>query len=61
VLTRLDPILAAPISLTREQFAQVVAFVRRGLLDPRAEPENLRRLVPPHVPSGRPTLLFEFP
>lgn len=60
VLARLDPFLAAPISLTREQFAQVVAFVRQGLLDPRAKPENLKRLVPRHVPSGRPTLIFQF-
>jgi cytochrome c peroxidase len=61
VLARVDPILATPITLTDEEFAQLVAFVRNGLLDPRAKPENLRRLVPRAVPSGRPVLTFEFP
>ena len=60
VLARIDPSLAAPISLTNEQTEQLVAFVRNGLLDPRAKPERLRRLVPPSVPSGRPVLIFEF-
>ena len=60
VLARVDPILATPTNLTTEQFRQLVAFVRYGLLDPRARPENLRKLVPKSVPSGRPTLTFEF-
>jgi cytochrome c peroxidase len=61
VLARIDPILAVPINLTEDEFDQLVAFVRHGLLDPRAKPENLRRLVPRSVPSGRPVLIFEFP
>ena len=61
VLLRVDPILATPIILTSEQFDQLIAFVRNGLLDPRAKPDNLRRLVPRAVPSGRPVLTFEFP
>jgi cytochrome c peroxidase len=61
VLERVDPILASPIMLTDEQFGQLIAFVRDGLLDPRARPEHLRRLVPRSVPSGRPLLIFEFP
>jgi cytochrome c peroxidase len=60
VLARVDPILATPINLTSDQFRQLVAFVRYGLLDPRARPENLRKLVPKSVPSGRPTPTFEF-
>ena len=60
VLARVDPILATRINLTTDQFRQLVAFVRYGLLDPRARPENLRKLVPRSVPSGRPTLTFEF-
>jgi cytochrome c peroxidase len=60
VLARIDPILAAPISLTNEQIEQLVAFVRNGLLDPRAKPEHLRRLIPRSVPSGRRALIFEF-
>ena len=31
-----------------------------GLLDPRIVPERLKPLVPQGVPSGRPTLHFEF-
>lgn len=61
VLARVDPILAAPITLTNAQIEQLVAFVRYGLLDPRAEPERLRRLIPRSVPSGRPVLIFENP
>jgi cytochrome c peroxidase len=61
VLARLDPLLATPITLTDAEIDDLVAFVRDGLLDPRAKPENLRKLVPDRVPSGRPTLTFEFP
>ncbi|HEX8113512.1 MAG TPA: cytochrome c peroxidase [Kofleriaceae bacterium] len=61
VLARLDPLLATPILLTDEEFAQLVDFVRDGLLDPRAQPEHLKVLIPQALPSGRPTLQFEFP
>jgi cytochrome c peroxidase len=61
VLERLDPLLATPIPLTEEEIEQLVAFVENGLLDPRARPENLKRLVPRSVPSGRPVHSFEFP
>jgi cytochrome c peroxidase len=61
VLDRLDPALSTPLVLTESQFEQLLAFVRDGLLDPRATPERLRRLVPRTVPSGRPVLVFEFP
>ena len=61
VLARIDPLLATPIAVTSEQIDQLVAFLRYGLLDPRATPERLRRLVPRSVPSGRPVLTFEFP
>ncbi|MFN8497654.1 MAG: cytochrome c peroxidase [Anaerolineae bacterium] len=61
VLARVDPLLAAPIDLTPDEFRQLVAFVRNGLLDARATPQQLRRLVPASVPSGRPMLTFETP
>ncbi len=61
VLALLDPLLATPIELTEDEFSQLVAFVERGLLDPRARPGHLRKLVPLNVPSGRPVLVFEFP
>jgi cytochrome c peroxidase len=61
VLDRLDPLLQEPIVLSEEEFRQLVGFVRVGLLDPRASPERLRRLVPNKLPSGRTPLIFEFP
>jgi cytochrome c peroxidase len=61
VLARVDAILATPIQLNEQETRQLVAFVRNGLLDPRARPENLRKLSPASVPSGRPVLTFQFP
>lgn len=61
VLARLDPILAEPVALSERELHELVAFVRDGLLDPRARPERLRRLVPRTLPSGREPLVFEFP
>ena len=59
VLERLDPLLLRPPHLTREEFESLVAFVRTGLLDGRAEPRNLCSLVPTTLPSGMPALRFE--
>ena len=60
VLTRLDPLLRSPIRLTETQFDDLVAFVRNGLLDPKAAPANLRAMVPSTLPSGNLTHRFEF-
>jgi cytochrome c peroxidase len=59
VLTRVDPILAAPIELTDDEFRQLVDFVRNGLLDRRATPEVLKKQIPKSVPSGFPVLKFQ--
>jgi cytochrome c peroxidase len=59
VLERIDPILATPIDLTDAEFRQLIDFVRHGLLDQRARPDNLRKLIPRSVPSGFPVLRFE--
>ena len=59
VLARIDPILASPIDLTEVQFRDLVDFVRHGLLDGRATPAHLRRLIPRSVPSGFPVLDFQ--
>jgi cytochrome c peroxidase len=59
VLDRLDPLLVRPINLTNDEFRQLLDFVRTGLLDPRAKPENLRKLIPSHVPSGKPVQKFQ--
>jgi cytochrome c peroxidase len=59
VLARLDPLVTAPINLSNGEFRQLVDFVRNGLLDPNARPENLRKLIPRRVPSGRPIQIFQ--
>ncbi len=51
--------MATPINLSNDEFRQLVDFVRNGLLDPKAGPENLRKLIPQPVPSGRPIQLFQ--
>ena len=61
LLAALDPRLAKPIDLTPAEVDDLVAFVRDGLLDPRATPARLRRLVPDSLPSGNAPLRFEFP
>ena len=58
VLAKLDPMLQSPIDLTEGEFNQLVAFVRDALLDERAKPDNLCKLVPAAVPSGLPVLQF---
>jgi cytochrome c peroxidase len=60
ILSRLDPLLRTPQNTTEQQLEALAAFVGNGLLDPRAKPDNLRRLVPQELPSGRPPLTFEF-
>jgi cytochrome c peroxidase len=59
VLERLDERLVEGITLSPREFADLVGFVRFGLLDRRALPHNLRRLIPQRLPSGRPPLVFE--
>src|SRR5262249_8558769 len=59
VLERVDPILRTPIHLEDDEFRELVDFVRNGLLDPRAEQQSLRKLIPKSVPSGFPVLTFQ--
>jgi len=59
VLERVDPLLANPIHLSDEEFIQLLDFVRNGLLDQRAKPEQLRKLIPRAVPSGFSVLRFQ--
>ena len=61
ILLRLDPKLRTPRHLSDEEVQELVAFVQDGLLDPRADPEHLKGLVPSSLPSGRKPLTFEFP
>jgi cytochrome c peroxidase len=59
VLARLDPLMQTPVILTKDEFNQLIDFLRNGLLDDGARPEKLRRLIPTHVPSGRPIQYFQ--
>jgi cytochrome c peroxidase len=59
VLARIDPLLLNPPKLTPEEFNNLVAFVRTGLLDSRAERQHLCSLIPPSLPSGMLPLRFE--
>lgn len=61
LLARLDPILATPIELTEEEQRQLTVFVRHGLLDDRAKPENLLLEKPDSVPSNRKAFYYEYP
>jgi cytochrome c peroxidase len=58
VLERLDPTLRTPVVLTDDEFRALVEFLRDGLLDPGADAQRLRRLIPAKLPSGRPGLRF---
>jgi cytochrome c peroxidase len=58
ILARLDAALRQPVALDDGEFADLVEFVRNGLLDPAARPERLRRLIPERLPSGQPPLVF---
>jgi cytochrome c peroxidase len=55
----LDRGVRPPTPLSPEEFNDLVAFVRDGLLDARVNAGNLCHLVPSTVPSGRPVLQFE--
>lgn len=59
VLATLDPRLSTPMHLSDGEFRDLVTFVRDGLLDPKARPDNLCGLIPNAVPSGRALLTFE--
>jgi hypothetical protein len=61
MLTRVDPILATPITLTTDELKQLTQFVRDGLLDDRAKADNLVRQKPAMVPSGLKVTYFEYP
>ncbi len=61
VIERLSPLLTEPTRLSSQELLDLIDFVRDGLLDPRATPENLLERVPAELPSGLPGLVFESP
>jgi cytochrome c peroxidase len=60
LLGAVDPLLQQPIELSPGELDDLVAFVAQALLDARARPESLRRLVPKTLPSGAQPLSFQF-
>ncbi|MCX6856233.1 MAG: hypothetical protein NTV80_15165 [Verrucomicrobia bacterium] len=58
VLANLDPLLKTPVTLTTTEFNDLLSFVRDALLDDRARPEHLNRLIPAQVPSYLPLQRF---
>ena len=59
VIERLDPLLAKKVSLSAEEFHDLVQFLRTGLLDRRARAGKLCGLIPGSVPSGMTVSEFE--
>lgn len=59
VIERLDSRLRTPITLSAGEFAQLVEFVKTGLLDPRSLPVELRKLIPATLPSGKTPHTFQ--
>jgi cytochrome c peroxidase len=59
VLERIDPALSQPVSLSEAEFGSLLAFLRDGLTDERARPENLVHAIPTSVPSGLSLHVFE--
>jgi cytochrome c peroxidase len=59
VLARIDPALATPVTLSNDEFRQLIAFLRTGLLDKKANEHALRKLIPARVPSGRRVPVFQ--
>jgi cytochrome c peroxidase len=59
VLDRIDARLASPTFLRSNEFADLVTFVKTGLLDSRALPSQLCDLIPASLPSGMTPLRFE--
>ena len=58
VLATLDPLMQ-PIELKAQEFDDLAAFVRGGLLDPLARPAAMCSVIPQSVPSGRALLTFQ--
>ena len=59
VLARIDSHLSTPPQLTPDEVQYLISFVRDGLLDSRAQKQNLCKLPPASVPSGLTVMQFE--
>lgn len=61
VISQLSPRLAKPLAITEAELSDLVSFLADGLLDSRAKPENLMKLIPASVPSGVKLQQFQKP
>jgi cytochrome c peroxidase len=59
VLARIDLALATPVTLSTDEFRQLITFLRTALLDPKANEHELRKLIPAQVPSRRRLHVFQ--
>jgi cytochrome c peroxidase len=59
VLEDVDPLVATPLMLSDAEVADLVQFLSTGLLDKRASPQRLRKLIPNKLPSGLPVHEFQ--
>lgn len=59
MLARLDPRMTQPVTLSHNEFEDLLEFVRDGLLDARARPQRLCALIPAVLPSGMPLQRFQ--
>jgi len=59
VAAGIDPLLRRPLRLSQQEFADLVRFVRSGLLDPSSLPSEACTHVPASVPSGMALPKFE--
>jgi cytochrome c peroxidase len=58
VLASLDPKMR-PVTLTNEEFSDLLSFLRDALFDPDSGPERLNKMIPSSLPSGRKLQTFE--
>ena len=59
LLENLDPLVKNPVSLSNQEFNDLVQFLKTGLLDSRVSSKELCKLIPERLPSGRKLQEFE--
>jgi cytochrome c peroxidase len=55
----IDPLVRDPVALSKQEFDDLIQFLRTGLLDERMLAQRTCALVPKSLPSGSPQLKFE--
>lgn len=60
VMKTLHPVLKEGINLSDDEKTDLLAFLTEGLYDKRIADEELKKLIPDHLPSGKKLPHFEF-